>query len=382
MDTPQEIASLIARRIVGDTLSEEENTRLNQWLEASIQNQQTYQTAEEEDLAEQIVQLEKKHYGTQMAERFEKERLRTIHRHMWKHSFIAIGTAACLLFAIFLYFPKQDTSKTSEALQNSPVSLIQPGTTAATLTLADGRQFDLQSTNKDSLNLLLKKIAQADASKTAGTTAYHELNVPAGGEFQYILPDGTKVWLNSKSNLRFPEKFDNNQRHVYLNGEAFFDVTKDAQHPFIVTTTQGDIRVYGTRFNITDYEKEDFSAVLVSGSIEYKSPHGESVRLRPSQRVVYNPQNDHIQVNEVDTLLYTSWVNHQFIFRGETLENIMNTLSRWYDFTPVFQSDEIRHIRLSGRLNRHEDVHILLQSYEASTGIKFKVNQKEIIITQ
>lgn len=382
MDTPQEIASLIARRILGDTLSNEENARLDQWLKTSAENRQTYQAVEKTDLADQILELEKNNYGPHMAERFEKERLKTSHRRLWKHSFITIGAAACLFFAIFWGISKQHTSSTGDALPNSPVSLIQPGTTSAVLTLADGRQFELKSTNKDSLNLLLQKIAQTNPAQATNQTAYHELSVPAGGEFQYTLPDGTKVWLNSKSNLRFPKVFDKGTRHVYLNGEAFFDVTKDPRHPFIVTTTQGDIQVYGTRFNVTDYEKEALSAVLVSGSIEFKSPHGKSVRLRPSQQVVYDAQSDRIQVNEVDTLLYTSWINHQFIFKGETLENIMNTLSRWYDFTPVFQSDEIRHIRLSGRLNRHEDVRILLQSYEASTGIKFRVNQKEIIITQ
>lgn len=383
METPQDIASLIARRIVGDQLSEEDNARLDQWLEASIQNKQTYQTVEKTDLVEQILHLEKNNYGAQMAARFEKKRLQSYRRHLWKQTFIAIGAAACLFFAIFLWMPEQHTPETSNVLPNLPANPIKPGTTSAVLTLADGRQFDLQSANTDSLNLLLQKVAQTNDEKRTNQIAYHELSIPAGGEFQYTLPDGTKVWLNSESNLRFPKQFEKGQRHVYLRGEAFFDVTKNTRHPFIVTTTKGDIRVYGTRFNITDYEKEDFSAVLVSGSIEYNSPHGESVRLRPSQRVVYNPQSNHIQVNEVDTLLYTSWVNHQFIFRGETLENIMKTLSRWYNFTPVFQSEDIRHIRLSGRLNRHEDVRILLQSYETSTGIKFQINnRKEIIITK
>lgn len=379
METPQEIASLIARRILGDKLTDEENAQLDQWLETSTQNQQTYQNVEETDLVEQIWLLEKSGYGSRMAERFEKERLQSSHRRLWKHTFIAIGTAACILLAVLFRFSEH----TSQPAQSpTPVSLIQPGSTAAILTLADGRQFDMQSTNPDSLHTLLQQVAQADALKEADKIAYHELSVPAGGEFQYVLPDGTKVWLNSKSNLRFPENFDKEGRHVYLKGEAFFDVTKDTRTPFTVTTSGGDIRVYGTRFNVTDYDQEDFSAVLVSGSIEYQSPHGKSVRLRPSQRVVYHTQYDHIDVQEVDTLIYTSWINHQFIFKGETLENIMNTLSRWYDFTPVFQSDEIRHIRLSGRLNRQEDIRILLQSYEASTGIKFRINQKEIIITQ
>lgn len=155
----------------------------------------------------------------------------------------------------FIPFPEH----TSQPAQSpTPVSLIQPGSTAAILTLADGRQFDMQSTNPDSLHTLLQQVAQADALKEADKIAYHELSVPAGGEFQYVLPDGTKVWLNSKSNLRFPENFDKEGRHVYLKGEAFFDVTKDTRNPFTVTTSGGDIRVYGTRFNVTDYDQEDF----------------------------------------------------------------------------------------------------------------------------
>lgn len=104
METPQEIASLIARRILGDKLTDEENAQLDQWLETSTQNQQTYQNVEETDLVEQIWLLEKSGYGSRMAESFEKERLQSSHRRLWKHTFIAIGTAACILLAVLFHF--------------------------------------------------------------------------------------------------------------------------------------------------------------------------------------------------------------------------------------------------------------------------------------
>lgn len=381
MNTPQDIASLIASRILGNELSKEEEKRLDAWLEESEKNQQTYKLIEETELTEQILQLEKENYGQHMAERFEKAIHSPQKRFQWKYTFIGIA-AACILAVLFL-ITTPDTATDIQKMQvHTQSHLIQPGKTTATLTLADGRQFDLQATNKDTIHALVNSIAQASSGKPEQNTKFHELNVPAGGEYQYILPDGTKVWLNSLTSLRFPNTFSGNTRQVYLEGEAFFDVTPDSQHPFIVTTNKGNIQVYGTRFNVTNYTADPFSAVLVSGKITFQSPQGEAVNLLPSQRVTYQPGSGEIQVNTVDTSLYTAWVNHQFLFKGETLESIMTTLSRWYAFTPVFKSDAARHIKLSGRLNRHEDIRILLESYEATTDIKFQIEGKNIIITQ
>ena len=104
------------------------------------------------------------------------------------------------------------------------------------------------------------------------------------------------------------------------------------------------------------------------------------MRLRPSELLTCDADG-HTTVTTVDPSVYTAWVDHRFVFRGQTLESIMTTLARWYDFTPVFRSDEARRIRLSGRLNRHEDIRVLLRSYEATTGLTFRIEGRNIVIT-
>lgn len=190
------------------------------------------------------------------------------------------------------------------------------------------------------------------------------------------------MWLNSQTELRFPKKFKKEERKVYLKGEAFFDVAKDNKRPFIVSMEQGDIRVYGTRFNITNYAESPFSAVLVEGSIGFTTLQGKEVKIKPSEKLTYEQDKAAISICTVDTSLYTAWIEHLFIFNGQPLEEIMTNLSRWYNFKVSFASDDIRHIRLSGRLYRHEDIRVLLDSYETTTGLQFEIKDRTILITK
>ena len=133
---------------------------------------------------------------------------------------------------------------------------------------------------------------------------------------------------------------------------------------------------------MTNYENEQFSTVLVEGSIGFKPAKGKELRLEPSQRLTVDNDSQEIKVETVDTSLYTAWKQRMFVFKGQTLEEIMKILARWYDFTPVFSSDDIRNIRLSGRLYRYDDIRTLLDSYELTTGIHFSIDQKNIIISK
>lgn len=182
--------------------------------------------------------------------------------------------------------------------------------------------------------------------------------------------------------ITFPKKFGKDERKVYLKGEAFFEVTKDNNRPFIVSMTQGDIKVYGTRFNITNYAESPLAAVLVEGSIGFTTPEGKETKIKPSEKLTYEQEKGIITVCTVDTSIYTAWVDHLFIFNGQPLEEIMTTLSRWYNFKVSFASDDIRHIRLSGQLYRHEDIRILLNSYERTTGLRFEIEDRHILITK
>lgn len=382
MKTPQHIARLIAYRIMQDkSMTEEDNKVLDEWLHTSRDNQVLYKQISEMKLANQILKLENSHYGQRMVQRFIKTCQRKKQARIRKCGFISIITAACTALVLFFTITHKNWDY-DKIEQNTIPFHIQPGKTSATLVLANGKQIDVLTSNQDSLRILIDSMTSMSSSQYCQTESdFHELIIPAGGEFQYTLSDGTQIWLNSQTTLRFPQNFNSKERHIYIHGEAFLKVAKNTNCPFIVSTKRGDIRVYGTSFNITDYDDDIFSTVLIDGSIEFHPKEGRPVKIKPSQCVTYDTENGNISISYVDTSTYTAWINHQFVFKGQTLKNIMKTLARWYDFTPEFQTEDLQHIRLSGRLNRHENIQILLNSFEKTAGIKFTIKEKKITIT-
>lgn len=386
MKSDTEISRLIAAKVLGQELTTEEEVRLNEWLLASDRNRAIYEEAKSMKLASRLMELEQEDYGQKMSDRFVRQQKQARRKLIYRNTAIWLsGVAATALIFVTISLLKPDVKIPQPTGQTAEAPAIVPGKVEATLILTNGREIGITEKAPDKIDRLLDSIgirAQASGKEQKKQVAYNTLAVPAGGEYTFHMADGTKVWLNSKTELRFPETFEGEERRIYLKGEAFFDVAKDKAHPFIVSTDRGDIRVYGTRFNVTGYADTPLSAVLVEGSIGFRPTEGKEVTLQPSQRIVYNEENGSTRIETVDVSQYTAWIDHMFVFNGQRLEDIMTSLSRWYNFTPVFTSDDIRNIRLTGRLYRHEDVRILLHSYEQITGIGFHIDGKKIIITK
>ncbi|WP_052356219.1 FecR family protein [Bacteroides timonensis] len=386
MESYTDVSRLIAAKVLKQKLTEKEEARLSAWLQASKKNRATYEEVKTMKLASRLIELEQADYGQKMSDRFLKQQRQTRHKLIYQNAAIwlsGVAATALIFLTISLLTPENKEIQPVKQIAEAPA--IVPGKVEATLTLTDGREIGITEKTPDKIGQLLDSIgiqAQAATEKPKKQVAYNTLTVPLGGEYTFHLADGTKVWLNSKTELRFPEAFEGTERHIYLKGEAFFDVAKDKTYPFIVTTDRGSIRVYGTRFNVTGYTETPLSAVLVEGSIGFQPTEGKEVKLQPSQRMVYNEDTGNTRIETVDVSQYTAWIDHMFVFNGQRLEDIMLSLSRWYNFTPVFTSDDIRNIRLTGRLYRHEDVRILLNSYERTTGIKFCIDNNKIIITK
>lgn len=365
----KDLSSLIAARILDIPLTEEENARLDEWLNQSEAHRRLFSRIRDRELARRILRLQHEGYGERMATLFERRVFRRPRQLRW----LRWGSVAALFVLV--------CSLTFYLWNREAPSQIYPGEGGAMLTLADGRQYDITMQSREEIAGLMASVSAVDVQ--ADSVAYHTLTVRAGQEFVFRLPDSTQVWLNSESELRFPVQFaGTGERKVYLKGEAFFDVEKDPQHPFVVGLDEAALIVYGTRFNVSRYADEPLSAVLVEGSIGFRAPGVEEVRLHPSEQLTYCAATQEVDVRRVDVGLHVAWVDHQFVFQGQTLEEIMTTLSRWYDFTPVFTSDDMRHIRLSGRLYRYDDIRILLDSYERTVGLKFKLQGKRIIISE
>lgn len=383
-DKRQHMIHLMARKALGLTLSEQEESELAAWLEASDENRRIFEQVKTFQDADKMLRLERDGYARQMAKRVMRQLVngqRRVRHDLWKWMGGVAAAVAIIVCAVVWSLPESE--ELPFARQEGQ---IVPGKVEAVLTFANGEKLHITDTTseevwKERLHVVDSACERKVFVEEGQAVTYNVLAVPAGGEFFYVLPDSTRVWINSDSELRFPTNFVDGVRRVELRGEAFFDVAHDRRSPFVVTLSGGDITVYGTRFNVTDYKETGLSAVLVEGSIGFRSLHGDTVRLIPSERMVYGGDETGISVEKVDTELYTAWIDHRFVFRGQTLEEIMSTLARWYDFDIVFADEEARTIRLSGRLNRYDDIRVLLRTYEEVAGVHFGIRGQEIVVS-
>lgn len=376
MKTTTDISKLIARKILGDTLAPEEEAALQAWL-SDERNAATYEEVKRLDLVSAMLRLEREDYGERMVARFRRTQQRRMLRLFLRRASVWAGVAAVVAL-LFLAVPRSARRLADDSTQQTAMTIV-PGEAKAILTLADGQQIDVTGGDHRVVDRLLDSVSMALADTVA--MRYNTLSIPRGGEFRYELADGTRVWLNAESELRFPETFGGGERRVYVKGEVFFDVAHDEAHPFVVSTGRGDVRVLGTRFNLTDYAGTPLAATLVEGRIRFHTPDGRDYDVRPSQQLTFDEAGGTVDVQTVDVSVYTAWVDHQFVFRNQSLEDIMTTLSRWYDFHPVFADDSLRGIRLSGRLYRGDDIRVLLDSYERAAGIRFVIRGENILVT-
>lgn len=202
---------------------------------------------------------------------------------------------------------------------------------------------------------------------------YAEVETLRGESMTIELPDGTKVQLNSMSRLVYPDTFVGDERRVQLEGEAFFDVTK-SDIPFIVSTPLMDIQVLGTVFNVSAYSGEEASAVLVEGSIKVTSGEEAGCVLTPGMMATITDDSDDIKVEHVDTQFYTSWTKGRIDFRDERLEDIMTTLSHWYDFEVKYANDAVKDLRFGCSVNRYETIEPFIDHMVKTGKVSVKKN--------
>lgn len=319
-------------------------------------------------------------------------------RQMFK-SLYQVGVAASILImlSVGLYFYTNRTIVHRIAnVEPMPVleqTIIAPGGDKAVLTLSDGSKIILQdaktgvlanqagvSVQKTSSGELLysfAKINTPDVEKLSQKIIYNKIETPKGGKYQINLPDGSKVWLNSSSTLRYPALFSGNTREVELNGEAFFDVAKDKNKPFRVITKEQIVEVLGTQFNINSYSDEENSkTTLIEGSVKiiYKD---EVVLLSPGQQ--FQPNTRSAKVQEADTEEVIAWKNGYFLFKNEDIQSIMRKLSRWYN-VEVSYSGEIPSVGFGGNISRSKDISEVLNVLQLTNAVHFKVEERRITV--
>ena len=209
------------------------------------------------------------------------------------------------------------------------------------------------------------------------------LRIPKGGEFKLQLADGTRVYLNSATDLRYPVAFTGPERRVYLKGEAYFEVAKDVEHPFIVVTDDVQVRVYGTSFNVNTLGADGVRTVLVEGKVGIRGQDlDREYVLKPNELAFYDRNSRDMKIETVDPDLYTLWRKGIFVFERETLENIMNTLSLWYDMEVFFQSESAKQLHFSGHMKRYEQIEDILHAITDATGVVFTINDRTVCVSR
>jgi len=387
LDSLFENSGLIAKKIAGK-LSEKEFERFNEWLSSSEKNRAFYEKIQ--DKRNFFARNEQYEYvNTKKAwERFsEKVTIKRKERRMPLLLKYVAAILLPLLISAGIYWMINERS--AEEDQN-----IRPGKRSAFLVLSNGEKIDLSKEDKEALRETDGTVIKKSNDELHYTEhqpsvpkelLQDELIVPRGGEYSLVLSDGTRVSLNSMSRLIFPVRFSGDQRKVTLEGEGYFEVQKDNEHPFIVEVNGMQIQVLGTSFNVKAYQDElHVYTTLVEGKVRIVSEGrlNDEFVLEPNQQAVFDKSNTSLTINDVDAAQYTQWTAGRYVFADQTLDEIVRTLSRWYDFSYRYGDESLKTIRFEGGLNKYESVYPILDIITKTGKVKVTIKGKEVLFSK
>lgn len=305
---------------------------------------------------------------------------------------ILYGAAASLVIGLLATGFFLNSNKFTPPEVKSPIVVntpIEVGTDKATLTLEDGTIVALQKGNNYQTKTTQsngEQIVYTAGNRNSSKTAYNYLTIPRGGQFHLVLSDGTKVWLNSETQLKYPVAFtDGATRQIELvYGEAYFEVSPSTKHKgakFKVLNQSQEVQVLGTQFNIKAYRDEtNVYTTLVEGKVAI-SNQGKNQILKPSEQSNFNLRNNSIAISKVDVYNEISWKDGVFSFRKKPLGEIMKVLSRWYDIDVQFDNEELEKVEFNGVLGKEQKIEDILKRIKKFKVIKdYEIKNKKVIL--
>lgn len=379
-----EIVTLITGRIHGE-LSDEENDRLDRWLAESERHIGIFR--EYETLRARTQQVYRG-FDPEVEPALNKLKSRGQKRRLY----LVRWAAAVVLPAALIWAVLYRSDRPGPELRDF-AAIARPGREIAILKQAGTAHVIPEQSAGDRLSFSSAVVQFSEQnyilnySDTTGRLSEEvvadlrdELSVPRGGEFQVILADGTKVWLNASTTLKYPRRFSGGERRVQLTGEAYFEVSHHPEKPFIVETPAMDIRVLGTAFNVNAYEGEEtVHTTLVNGKVDVCYRGGVPVGLQPGEQLLV--VNDSLIRKEVNLRHFTSWKEGRFLFENTTLEEIARQISRWYDVEVIFMSEPLKQLCFTGGMIRFKPLEELIGMIETTSQVRFGVKEKTIVIS-
>jgi transmembrane sensor len=305
----------------------------------------------------------------------------------WRKYMVAAIVFLIVATSGFLLLQKNETNNLSEQLTAQKKEEIVPGGDKAILTLADGTNIILDSSLSGSITkqgnvtiINLNGKLEYNASNETSQVLYNTITTPMGGQYQLELADGSKVWLNAASSLRFPTSFAGTDRTVELTGEGYFEVAHNPNMPFQVKVNDMEVQVLGTEFNINAYDNEPvIKTTLLLGRVRVKNQN-KHVFLNPGQQAILKTLHEDIKIaHNVDVDEVVAWKNAHFLFNSTDIEAVMRQIERWYDVNVIYKNKTTETI--SGSLPRSQNISQLLKVLEATGNLEFKVNGKNIMVS-
>ena len=376
-----DIARLIAEELAG-TIDERDRAVLTRWLDEDERHWKEYTNILESLKTGNEVWKDQER-GRQIME----SRWRTVKSHTIRKTVRWITwskyAAVILLFVSMGIFWFVNEKK--QEVENVTVAKIEHGSMKAQLVLANGRKVDLvPETNLQleeeggtrilTLDNMVKYSGMDSLVGQSAEVKYNTLIVPRGGEFSLELADGTRVWLNTESKLRYPVAFTGEERRVEMDGEVYFEVAKNREKPFVVTVNGVDIRVLGTSFNVSAYQ-EDVVTTLVTGKVQLKKGD-EQVVLLPNQQAIWS--DDKFKVKQVDARNYVLWKEGIFYFEDVDLETILDDMARWYNVTIFYVNPTLKKMKFLVEIKGYEDINEILRRIEQTKRVKFEIKDRTI----
>lgn len=386
----QERIRLLAEKFLRGSATEAEKEELHAWYDAWKDDEQMVLTAlpESEAALKDRIRSTILRQISQEAVPAPVVGLRPARRKWW-----AIAAAVVLLAGLsglLLQTLRTKPDQAQQAETDNYKNDVLPGKATATLQLADGRTINLADTLQQGLqqgDASLRKTNNSTLVYDTGTdgqpatreVTYNKITTPNGGEFNLVLADGSKVWLNAASSIRFPASFTGTARNVEITGEAYFEVAKDAARPFTVTANGTTTRVLGTHFNIKAYGDEgEVITTLLEGAVQVEAG-SQQKKLLPGQQAQVLVQGQKIRVTSVEVDDAVAWKNGYFTFRNEQIKSMMRRIARWYDITVVYEPG-VEAMAFGGTFSRSKSLQQLLKNLESTNTIHFKIEGNQVTV--
>ncbi len=380
-----EISALIYKSLAGD-ITREERLTLDAWKNASERNLELY----EKICSDKVMQDKIKLYsGSNVQTAFDSFIRRREKKNTRRRLIVRISRYAAIialpLFVALFYFNRAEIK---DRLSELPENTVPVKRNAPVLTLSNGMQMilynqDITLNEENGVQITMKTTGGMQyntSDSTKSEMVYNTLTTPSQCDFTFTLADGTRVWLNAKSSLRYPVAFTGDERVVYAEGEIYLEVAKDREHPFFVVLNGMKVEVLGTSFNINSYADENFAEVtLVEGHVA-AHVDGHCYDLLPNRQLRWDKENQSVDIKTVNVNDYIAWKEGHYIFKGRMLSEVAKVLQRWYDVEVVFENEESAKVIYTGVVYKEENFDVFIQRLRGTSSLSCRMEGDKLYV--